>query len=83
MLSCPCCSHQVLRHIRGHRLYYFCRHCWIEFSKLDGETDLFAHINSEVKPSNCNTKNSNNGSIFKSVYPLFRSAVSHQFMSSS
>lgn len=30
MNNCPCCSNQLLRHIRGHELYFFCRRCWQE-----------------------------------------------------
>lgn len=30
MTDCPCCSHQMLRHIRHQDVYWFCRHCWQE-----------------------------------------------------
>ena len=65
MLSCPCCSHQVLRHIRKHQLYYFCRHCWIEISKLDHEP----HHSTEVNPVGKAARTSNTD-IFNKVYPL-------------
>ncbi|MFB2939449.1 hypothetical protein ACE1B6_29700 [Aerosakkonemataceae cyanobacterium BLCC-F154] len=35
MATCPCCSHQMLRHIRGNQSYWFCRHCWQEMPNLD------------------------------------------------
>jgi hypothetical protein len=28
MNSCPCCSNQLLRHVRGNEIYWFCRNCW-------------------------------------------------------
>ncbi|MBO3458320.1 hypothetical protein G7B40_004795 [Aetokthonos hydrillicola Thurmond2011] len=28
MNTCPCCSSRLLRHIHGHVIYWFCRHCW-------------------------------------------------------
>ncbi len=28
MISCPCCSSQMLRHIRDRQIEWFCRHCW-------------------------------------------------------
>lgn len=28
MENCPCCSHPMLRHIRQHEVYWFCRRCW-------------------------------------------------------
>ncbi|MGL5059497.1 MAG: hypothetical protein ACRC62_05905 [Microcoleus sp.] len=30
MTDCPCCSNQMLRHIRHHQVYWFCRSCWQE-----------------------------------------------------
>ena len=30
MPSCPCCSDQLLRHIRSAQIYWFCRSCWQE-----------------------------------------------------
>ncbi|MBD2775975.1 hypothetical protein [Iningainema tapete] len=34
MNYCPCCSHTLLRHIRGHEVYWFCRNCWQEMPVL-------------------------------------------------
>ncbi len=34
MATCPCCSDQMLRHIRGNQTYWFCRHCWQEMPNL-------------------------------------------------
>jgi hypothetical protein len=30
MTTCPCCSNQLLRHIRNNQRVWFCRHCWQE-----------------------------------------------------
>lgn len=39
MISCPCCSNQMLRHIREHQMHFFCRHCWAEMPDLDIQAD--------------------------------------------
>ena len=28
MTHCPCCSNQMLRHVRQQQIYWFCRQCW-------------------------------------------------------
>jgi hypothetical protein len=30
MTSCPCCTNQMLRHVRQSQVYWFCRQCWQE-----------------------------------------------------
>ena len=30
MTSCPCCTNQMLRHLRQSQVYWFCRECWQE-----------------------------------------------------
>ncbi|MCU0547401.1 MAG: hypothetical protein MUE44_35445 [Oscillatoriaceae cyanobacterium Prado104] len=30
MKPCPCCSNQMLRHVRRNQVYWFCRECWQE-----------------------------------------------------
>jgi hypothetical protein len=35
MTNCPCCAHQLLRHIRGRNLYLFCCHCRQEMPTLE------------------------------------------------
>jgi ribosomal protein L37AE/L43A len=30
MTSCPCCTNQMLRHLRQSQVYWFCRQCWQE-----------------------------------------------------
>jgi hypothetical protein len=35
MNSCPCCSHQLLRHIRQHNVYWFCSHCRQEMPNFE------------------------------------------------
>ncbi|MBG1243631.1 hypothetical protein F8R90_21355 [Nostoc sp. NZL] len=37
MTNCPCCSNQMLRHIRLQQTYWFCRHCWQEMPNLNSE----------------------------------------------
>ncbi len=32
MNSCPHCSHNLLRHLRSHNLYWYCSHCHLETS---------------------------------------------------
>ena len=34
MTACPCCSHQLVRHIRPRGLYWFCSQCWAEMPNL-------------------------------------------------
>jgi len=34
MTTCPCCSNPMLRHIRHHQMYWFCRSCWQEMPSL-------------------------------------------------
>lgn len=35
MATCPCCSNQMLRHVRHKQIYYFCRTCWQEMPLWD------------------------------------------------
>ncbi|MBM0743989.1 hypothetical protein JOY44_20595 [Phormidium sp. CLA17] len=35
MNDCPCCSHSMLRHVRQHQVYWFCRSCWQEMPLYD------------------------------------------------
>ena len=35
MNSCPCCSHQLLRHIRQRNVYWFCSHCRQEMPNFE------------------------------------------------
>ncbi|WP_089127535.1 hypothetical protein [Tolypothrix sp. NIES-4075] len=35
MNSCPCCSHQLLRHIRCSNVYWFCSHCRQEMPNFE------------------------------------------------
>lgn len=60
MTNCPCCAHQMLRHIRGRILYLFCSHCRQEMPALEmnnyalstafklnievSKLDLYSHI---------------------------------------
>ncbi|NJK74050.1 MAG: hypothetical protein HC786_13785 [Richelia sp. CSU_2_1] len=30
MTPCPCCSNEMLRHVRRNQVYWFCRECWQE-----------------------------------------------------
>jgi hypothetical protein len=35
MNSCPCCSNQLLRHIRHQEIYWFCTSCWQRMPNLE------------------------------------------------
>ncbi|AFZ03954.1 hypothetical protein [Calothrix sp. PCC 6303] len=35
MNTCPCCSHVLLRHVRGNETYWFCRNCWQEMPEMN------------------------------------------------
>lgn len=35
MNTCPCCSNQLLRHIRHQEIYWFCTSCRQEMPNLD------------------------------------------------
>lgn len=37
MISCPCCSNQMVRHIQNQKLHWFCRHCWQEMPNLNSD----------------------------------------------
>lgn len=35
MTNCLCCNNQLLRHIRGHNVYLFCRSCRQEMPAVE------------------------------------------------
>ncbi|MGV0023640.1 hypothetical protein [Phormidesmis priestleyi] len=35
MSNCPCCSDQLLRHVKRGSLSWFCRTCWAEMPNFD------------------------------------------------
>lgn len=35
MTTCPCCSNQLLQHVRNRQVYWFCRNCWQEMPTLE------------------------------------------------
>jgi hypothetical protein len=39
MTGCPCCSNQMLRHVRQSQVYWFCRQCWQEMPVYDLSVD--------------------------------------------
>ena len=39
MISCPCCSDNMLRHIRSNRMYFFCPSCWQEMPHSNTQRD--------------------------------------------
>lgn len=45
MISCPCCSDNMLRHIRSNRVYFFCPSCWQEMPDSIAEKDSSLPIN--------------------------------------
>jgi hypothetical protein len=45
MKTCPCCSSRLLRHVSGHEVYWFCRHCWQVMPVLsDRNLDLASEL---------------------------------------
>jgi hypothetical protein len=55
MTGCPCCSNQMLRHIRQNQVYWFCRQCWQEMPVYNvtvdnlNQCDSFSSINLVTK----------------------------------
>ncbi len=43
MNYCPCCSHILLRHIRGSHIYWFCRNCWETMPVLEEDVSYLSH----------------------------------------
>ena len=35
MSTCPCCSDQLIRHVRQNQIYWFCPSCWQEMPDLE------------------------------------------------
>jgi C4-type Zn-finger protein len=35
MVTCPCCSDQLLRHVRQSKIYWFCPVCYQEMPVLE------------------------------------------------
>ncbi|MDM9384656.1 hypothetical protein QUB80_28735 [Chlorogloeopsis sp. ULAP01] len=40
MKNCPCCSHQLLQHIRNNQMCWFCRICWQEMPLLNKTKEM-------------------------------------------
>ncbi|PSB24140.1 hypothetical protein C7B82_28250 [Stenomitos frigidus ULC18] len=40
MNACPCCSNSMLRHVRHHEVYWFCRSCWQEMPLIESSPSL-------------------------------------------
>ena len=45
MIDCPCCSDNMLRHIRGNQVYLFCPSCWQEMPHWIAQKDCSLPIN--------------------------------------
>ena len=45
MTNCPCCSDNMLRHIRGNQVYFFCPSCWQEMPHWIAQKDSSLPIN--------------------------------------
>jgi ribosomal protein L37AE/L43A len=37
MATCPCCTQTMMRHIRHHHIYWFCRSCWQEMPVFEAD----------------------------------------------
>ncbi|WP_407888559.1 hypothetical protein [Scytonema sp. NUACC26] len=48
MNYCPCCSHQLLRHIRSNEIYWFCRSCWQDMPVMSGHKCILTCETSEA-----------------------------------
>ncbi|MCT7959647.1 hypothetical protein NG799_12440 [Laspinema sp. D1] len=51
MSSCPCCSYQLLRHIRNSQVDWFCQHCWQfmpDFSTSLRSSQSLSHFHNQV-----------------------------------
>lgn len=48
MSDCPCCSNQMLRHVRSHQVHWFCRHCWQEMPHLDSAKSQSASYSNQL-----------------------------------
>ncbi|WP_081402929.1 hypothetical protein [Scytonema hofmannii] len=42
MNYCPCCSDQLLRHIRSNEIHWFCRSCWQDMPAISGQKCILA-----------------------------------------
>ncbi|MBV9388275.1 MAG: hypothetical protein JOZ78_17780 [Chroococcidiopsidaceae cyanobacterium CP_BM_ER_R8_30] len=42
MNNCPCCTGNLLRHVRSSKIYWFCPNCWQEMPNLTSATQGFA-----------------------------------------
>lgn len=50
MATCPCCSDQLLRHIRKGSLYWFCRSCYSEMPNFEDYVRAQAPAPVQVSP---------------------------------
>jgi len=44
MITCPCCSRQLLRHIRQNQIHWFCRSCWQSMPNLNQGVSVTSQI---------------------------------------
>lgn len=51
MPTCPCCSHNLLRHACAGRVYWFCRHCYQEMPTLITEDPVWIKSIACLSPS--------------------------------
>ncbi|BAZ09457.1 hypothetical protein NIES4071_12650 [Calothrix sp. NIES-4071] len=50
MNHCPCCSHVLLRHIRGSHVYWFCRNCWQTMPVFEEYDSYLSHKVTILEP---------------------------------
>jgi hypothetical protein len=49
MNNCPCCSNQLLRHLRQNEVYWFCRSCRQEMPLLNlSECSLYQKVKVKI-----------------------------------
>jgi ribosomal protein L37AE/L43A len=51
MNSCPCCSHQLLRHIRCSNVYWFCSHCRQEMPNFEYSSNKARALSPQTRKS--------------------------------
>jgi ribosomal protein L37AE/L43A len=66
MTNCPFCSDRLLRHIRGHESYWFCRTCWQETPMLSTEKRALHSENAIAKLSTRTQKLEKRATVYNS-----------------
>ena len=49
MVTCLCCSHQLLRHFRGTGIYWYCSHCRLEMPGVESSAQTVSLVSAAVE----------------------------------